>query len=188
MKIPRNTLNNKRSQYWVFTVNNYSDADFQRVLNLDKSCEFYVFGKEIAPTTGTHHLQGYIEFNVRKTGGVVKRLFPEQTHLEIAAGSWLDNVRYCCKEGDYYCSDKYVKWTVDVINQYQDLLKNYSFVEQYNICDSVPKQSFLCSVSPRQQILIGIDRLKFGFDYKKFKRRYIEAMADDEASSEEEDD
>lgn len=173
-----NKNKNMQSQYWVFTVNNYSDADFQRVLDLDKACVFYVFGKEIAPTTGTQHLQGYIEFKERKRFGAVKRLFPIQTHLEIARGSWLQNVCYCTKEGDYYCSDKDIKLTVDVIRMNQDLISDYTFVEQFNLCNGIATDSSDCDVPPRQIIEEGIRKIKFGIDYNRSKRRYIESVDD----------
>lgn len=49
-----------RSYAWCFTLNNYTDEEIRRLESLE--CERLVVGKEVAPTTGTPHLQGYIRF------------------------------------------------------------------------------------------------------------------------------
>ena len=61
---------------------------------------YLVFGREVAPTTGTPHLQGYVRFNTRKRFACVRRLLP-QCHLTSARGSPQQNRDYCCKDGDY---------------------------------------------------------------------------------------
>lgn len=52
-----------RSNRWMFTLNNYTETEFVTLterLNSNTSVQYYVIGREIAPTTGTRHLQGFI--------------------------------------------------------------------------------------------------------------------------------
>ncbi|AMH87652.1 replication-associated protein [Pacific flying fox associated cyclovirus-2] len=51
---------NKSHRRYVFTLNNYGPEDESRLANLDG--RYLVYGREVAPTTGTKHLQGYINF------------------------------------------------------------------------------------------------------------------------------
>ena len=74
-----------QSSSWCFTIPNYTDGTLQSLRALSGSgCVAYlVFGREIAPTTGTPHLQGYVRFNTRKRFACVQRLLP-QCHLTSA--------------------------------------------------------------------------------------------------------
>jgi len=54
---------------WVWTL-------FEPTVNIKKSQYTYiVYGKEICPTTGRHHWQGYVEFKCRKTKECVQNTF-----------------------------------------------------------------------------------------------------------------
>ena len=44
---------------FIFVLNNYTEEDVERLTKFP--CRYIVFAKEIAPTTGTPHLQGYCE-------------------------------------------------------------------------------------------------------------------------------
>ena len=67
-------------------------------------------GKEVAPTTGVHHLQGFIAMQptaLRASDGLVgtwKKLFPflARAHLETARGTDAQNKEYCSKTGDVF--------------------------------------------------------------------------------------
>lgn len=91
-----------QSQSWCFTVPNYSDGDLQSLRDLFGSggISYLVFGRELAPTTGTPHLQGYVRFDARKRFACVRRLLP-QCHLTSARGSPAQNRSYCIKDGNY---------------------------------------------------------------------------------------
>jgi hypothetical protein len=60
----------KRHASYPFTINNYTQAELDALIALTRNEEvchqlgirLLVFGKEVAPTTGTPHLQGYIHF------------------------------------------------------------------------------------------------------------------------------
>lgn len=78
---------------WCFTLNNYTDQDIDKLCSSNSS---YIFGEEVAPTTGMKHLQGYIEFNskCRPLG-----MFNNTIHWEKARGSKAENIKYCGKDG-----------------------------------------------------------------------------------------
>lgn len=56
---------NAKKRRWRWTWNNYTEADVKALMQpweLHNSIDYLVFGYELAPTTGTPHLQGYVEF------------------------------------------------------------------------------------------------------------------------------
>jgi hypothetical protein len=88
---------------WCFTLNNYTEADVHQLqLLVDRcaECVYCCFGKESA-STGTPHLQGYCQFNTRRTLRQVKAVLGDRVHLEVAKGSPSQNQKYCAKEGDF---------------------------------------------------------------------------------------
>jgi len=65
---------------------------------------YVIYGREIAPTTQSTHLQGYLELPKKLTLRRVKAMFlemKEKPHLEIAKGSQKQNQDYCSKDGDW---------------------------------------------------------------------------------------
>lgn len=69
---------------WVFTFNNYTIQDEEKVKDMD--VQFMIFGHEIAPTTGTKHLQGYFQFKTKKRMEYIKKRLGDKIHLEKAYG------------------------------------------------------------------------------------------------------
>lgn len=106
---------NTQAYRWVFTVNNYSPEDITRIESID--CLFFIFGLETAPTTGTPHLQGYIEFSQYKRRSAVSKLIPH-AFLAPAKGNRRQNIIYCSKSGDIHCSDPDI---TAALTQYNDL-------------------------------------------------------------------
>lgn len=91
----------KRSRGWVFTLNNYDKNDEDKLQTRD--CVYLVYGREIAPTTGTPHLQGYIEFKSAKTHSAVAKFFNIRgIHFEMRRGTPEEASNYCKKEGDFF--------------------------------------------------------------------------------------
>ena len=83
---------------WVFTICNYTEQDIENVKKIN--CRAIVCGKEIAPTTGTPHLQGAIYFDSQRTMiSIKKKLSPERAKLFVMKGKWSDQ-EYCRKDGD----------------------------------------------------------------------------------------
>jgi len=88
-----------RHRSWCFTLNNYNDADCLSLSTL--ACTYLIYGKEVSPTTGTHHLQGYVSFPSGKTLRRVRSLIPG-SHLSVAKGTAAQNKVYCSKGGDIF--------------------------------------------------------------------------------------
>nr|QKV51184.1 putative replication associated protein [Crucivirus sp.] len=65
-----------KARNWVFTINNYDDEVITLVKTWEQAKDFkcLMFGKEIAPTTGTPHLQGFICFETIKSGKQIAAL------------------------------------------------------------------------------------------------------------------
>jgi len=88
----------------VFTYNNYPDA-FQSDVHLDTWLSqlggvYAVVGRELSPTTGTPHLQGYLAFaNPRALSSIRKLLIG--CHVEPARGTPQQCRTYCIKDGSF---------------------------------------------------------------------------------------
>lgn len=93
---------------WAFTVNNprISECSERRTL---KSVEdaiangtalYCIVGWETS-STGTPHLQGYVELAKRQRLNWLKIHISERAHWEVARASRDSNVTYCKKDGDY---------------------------------------------------------------------------------------
>jgi len=81
-----------RNRNFCFTFNNYPDT----VLVDTLVCKYIAYSKEVAPTTGTPHLQGWVTFANAKTKSQVQRLMPG-CHISIMNGSLAQNDAYCSK-------------------------------------------------------------------------------------------
>lgn len=108
---------------WCFTFNNYTDEDIKILSSSNSSISSYIFGEEVAPTTGTKHLQGYIQFKtkVRPMG-----MFNDKIHWEKARGSREANINYCGKDGVVYTNmpdAKPLKVIKELYPWQQDILK-----------------------------------------------------------------
>ena len=87
---------------WCFTLNNYTKEDEENIQNVIASfARYIVYGREVAPETGTPHLQGYIYFHNQRQRKAVARLLP-RARLDVANGSGKQNRDYCTKEGDFF--------------------------------------------------------------------------------------
>lgn len=87
-----------RSRAMCFTFNNYTDDDVDRIRSVCQSCEYGVFQREVAPDTGTKHLQGFVYAKSAKTFSRWKSLIGDRAHLEKTRGSPQQASDYCKKE------------------------------------------------------------------------------------------
>lgn len=96
-------MSDGRSRNWCFTWNNpFPDEHvemFQK--DLEDSAKYYVMGYETAPSTGTIHIQGYIDFHNAKRITGLKKKYPKQIHWEKRKGTWAQAVEYCKKDGNF---------------------------------------------------------------------------------------
>uniref|UniRef100_UPI004048C2DA hypothetical protein n=1 Tax=Yoonia sp. TaxID=2212373 RepID=UPI004048C2DA len=90
-----------RSRGWCYTINNPTEEDENFAYNLAWGAKYTICGREIAPETGTIHLQGYVYFENPKFFTAIKALHPA-AHWEAANGTPAQNQVYCSKDGDYF--------------------------------------------------------------------------------------
>ena len=91
---------------WVFTLNNYFACvdPLAPLPALQPSMKYLCYGREVCPTTGTPHLQGYVYYhNAVKINFVMNYFstFGPHAHVERAVGTAEENQEYCSKDGDF---------------------------------------------------------------------------------------
>lgn len=100
-----------KSRNYIFTINNYNKTILNRFIKVSKSLEkhsYICYGLEIAPSTGTKHIQGYIQlndnqrftflhnyFSLKRKGEILK------FHVQQAKGTYEENKKYASKDGDF---------------------------------------------------------------------------------------
>lgn len=78
---------------FCFVLNNYTEEDVETLTNFP--CRYIVFAKEIAPTTGTPHLQGYCELEDQLTLKQIKELVKNDTiHIDQRKGTQKQAIDY----------------------------------------------------------------------------------------------
>lgn len=95
----------KKARRWCFTWNNYTAETVTRLSGQDNvDCDYLVFGFELAPSSGTPHLQGYVEFKSPLAGSTVKsRLDPQlkaksPVSVRTCNGTRDENIAYVRKD------------------------------------------------------------------------------------------
>lgn len=93
----------ERARRWCFTLNNHSIEERDSIYKND-NFGYLIMGEEIAPTTGTPHLQGYVELADRgKTMTALKKSFGiDRIHLERSKGNSEQNIIYCKKNNVFW--------------------------------------------------------------------------------------
>jgi len=85
----------ERKRAFRFTHNNYTDTTLEDELD----CKYIIYGKEVAPTTGTPHLQGFVSFATMKT---LKQVRSALIGCDVRIADYPeDAITYCKKDGDY---------------------------------------------------------------------------------------
>lgn len=96
---------NQKSKYWCFTLNNYTTAETSK---LEATVPlplftYIIFGREVCPTTGTPHLQGYVEFGKRVRRRAIARIPGfERARVDRRKGTGIQASDYCRKDGRVY--------------------------------------------------------------------------------------
>lgn len=87
-----------RAKHWCFTLNNYTEADVERLKALD-CVDYLIAGKEVG-ASGTPHLQGYVCFQSRKRLNQAVQILG-QAHFSITR-MIQQSIDYCKKDGDFF--------------------------------------------------------------------------------------
>lgn len=91
-----------QAKNWVFTQQNPTDDTVAKLRALfeDGTFTYIIWGNEVAPTTGTKHLQGYFQLPKKRSFEPVRELLPFN-FLQAAKGDDEENKKYCSKSGDF---------------------------------------------------------------------------------------
>lgn len=72
-----------KSKCWCFTLNNYSEEDYQKIYDWD--CQYIILGREVGES-GTPHIQGYVEFNSKRHFSALIKI-DSRIHWEVRKGT-----------------------------------------------------------------------------------------------------
>lgn len=61
---------------------------------------YLIMGKEVAPTTQTLHIQGYLELTKKMVGNALRKKMPVGVCLIASVGNSKTNITYCSKDGN----------------------------------------------------------------------------------------
>ncbi|XP_022701712.1 uncharacterized protein LOC111267634 isoform X1 [Varroa jacobsoni] len=85
----------------AWTLNNYTEEELKNIKENVTQFRYIIWGYEIAPNTGTKHLQGYAATEKPSTLDRFKALLSDRAHIEIAKASEEKNREYCIKSGHF---------------------------------------------------------------------------------------
>ncbi|XP_022656047.1 uncharacterized protein LOC111248264 isoform X2 [Varroa destructor] len=85
----------------AWTLNNYTEEELKNIKENVTQFRYIIWGYEIAPNTGTKHLQGYAATEKPSTLDRFKTLLSDRAHIEIAKASEEKNREYCIKSGHF---------------------------------------------------------------------------------------
>lgn len=148
---------NPRGRKWVFTLNNYTEDEYNLLKNYCTQKTHYIIGREIGENNETPHLQGYISHKNPLDFKSIKNICA-RLHLEKAKGNDDENYLYCSKEGNFetnmlpplktrllslYENITWKDWqneVLEIINTKPDPRKIYCYVD----IEGNSGKSFLC--------------------------------------------
>lgn len=92
---------NLQSKHWCFTLNNWAPEDAPTSeWSWHSPTTYVVFGREIAPSTGTPHLQGFVAFSSRQRLSAVSKNWNKRANWSVCRS--IENaIEYCKKDGDF---------------------------------------------------------------------------------------
>jgi len=86
----------KKLRRIVFTLNNWTQEEYDKIIEMP--CTWMIVAKEIAPTTGTPHLQGACILGTQMSFSKVKTLIGSRVNFQPMRGTPADSIVYCSKE------------------------------------------------------------------------------------------
>lgn len=94
-----------RSRDWCFTINNYQNLEPGVLATLKANMstgKYWILGKEVCPTTGTPHLQGFFWLEHARTWSSIRRMLaPAKAWFKKCKGTAWQNFVYCSKMKDF---------------------------------------------------------------------------------------
>ncbi len=98
-----------RSRGWVYTIFHNTDKNidydliFETLKGKSRGIAYHICGKELCPSSGNRHLQGYAHFKNAKSREQFQKWTKGGKHYcEPVRGNDLHNQKYCSKDGDFF--------------------------------------------------------------------------------------
>lgn len=162
--------NTTKARRWCFTWNNYTKENVEYLKNIPANkCDFIIFGFEIAPDTGTPHLQGYVEFSTPIALTTVKsRLDPlcKQKSKVWVKSAYKDrdaNINYASKTAskDPAAAAIYGSEVLEISHKIRSQGSRSDWHEMHDFIKDKPDFSEFAEKYPEEAIKYhaGIDRL-----------------------------
>lgn len=74
----------KQDRHFCFTINNWTEEELNQLKEIElKKIKYIIVGEEIAPTTGTPHLQCFITWASVKTESACKKRLPKRAYVRF---------------------------------------------------------------------------------------------------------
>lgn len=89
-----------QSRRWVFTLNNPSQEEQDKIVEYATNCKYLIYGREQG-ASGTPHLQGFLINTSPTRRSAISAATTTRMHLEKARGTSVQARDYCKKDGDY---------------------------------------------------------------------------------------
>jgi len=86
----------KRFRTWVFTVNNWTDDDVAKVMEMSEMVKYMIVAKEVG-ASGTPHLQGFVELKAKMCRRVLSKKYLPRAWIKKARGDAKSSFRYIKK-------------------------------------------------------------------------------------------
>jgi len=100
---PSTGQNGTKAKHWTFTIINPNDAHISKFEDIKEFTQYWIYGREVAPTTGTPHLQCYLVGKKQITLPTMRRWFGtnDGSTFAVSMGTPEQNKVYCSKDGDF---------------------------------------------------------------------------------------
>ena len=82
---------------YCFTLQNYTDEEYTNLLGAD--AQYVIIGKEVEPSTGTPHLQGFIKFKSARGLKALEKLNERVKWIAADTRECQKNITFCTKQG-----------------------------------------------------------------------------------------
>lgn len=138
------------SKFWCFTLFAENDTTPLTPLNYEEDWEtarYLVYQEEIAPSSGRHHYQGYVEFTRDKRLTGVRKILPT-AHWETRRGTREEARAYCMKTESRHAGPfEHGEWKAGGRGARTDLLELYGAIKRdklnkNEIMDLMPEMYF----------------------------------------------
>lgn len=154
------------SKMWCFTLNNYTEEEYNNIIYVCSSKGEYIIGDEVGEE-GTPHLQGYVKFHNKVRP--INMFASNRIHWEKCKGSHQQNIDYCKKGGKFVTNiamDKPIRlltefkeWQqniLDLIKTEPDFRSIYWYYEEKgNVGKTALAKYILCNNKKTAIILAG---------------------------------